>query len=175
MPSRKTEAAKSYAVSDEEFRERVAAFNRENPRSKGPDDHAQKTNGKADAGEQKSSDTKTLPAGVELEDFSAFMPMHSYIYHPTRELWPAVSVNARIEPVLVVDEKGQPVVDDKGRQQVISASAWLDKNSAVEQMTWAPGEPMLIKGRLVSNGGWASSIRCPQPRMPRVPYGDLIW
>jgi hypothetical protein len=154
MPSRKTEAAKSNAVSDEEFRERVAAFNRENPRSKGPDDHAQKTNGKADAGEQKSSDTKTLPAGVELEDFSAFMPMHSYIYQPTRELWPAVSVNARIEPVLVVDEKGQPVVDDKGRQQVISASAWLDKNSAVEQMTWAPGEPMLIKGRLVSNGGW---------------------
>jgi hypothetical protein len=21
-------------------------------------------------------------------------------------------------------------------------------------MTWAPGEPMLIPGRLVSNGGW---------------------
>ena len=45
-------------------------------------------------------------------------------------------------------------VDDKGRPQSLSASAWLDRNSAVEQMTWAPGEPMLIKGRLVSNGGW---------------------
>lgn len=24
-----------------------------------------------------------LPEGVTLEDFSAFMPMHTYIYHPT--------------------------------------------------------------------------------------------
>ena len=37
---------------------------------------------------------KTLPDGVTLDDFSAFMPMHSYIYHPTREMWPAASVNA---------------------------------------------------------------------------------
>jgi Family of unknown function (DUF5906) len=96
----------------------------------------------------------TLPEGVTLEDFSAFMPMHSYIYHPTREMWPASSVNARIEPVLLVDDKGNPVIDDKDRPKTISASAWLDKNSAVEQMTWAPGEPMLIKGRLVANGGW---------------------
>jgi Family of unknown function (DUF5906) len=95
-----------------------------------------------------------LPEGVALEDFSAFMPMHSYIYHPTREMWPAPSVNSRIEPVLIVDEDGNPVLDGKGQQQKISASAWLDKYSAVEQMTWAPGEPMLIRGRLVSNGGW---------------------
>ena len=97
---------------------------------------------------------ETLPDGVTLDDFSAFMPMHCYIYRPTREMWPAASVNARIEPVPLVDDDGQPVVDDKGRQQVLSASAWLDRNSAVEQMTWAPGEPMLIKGRLVANGGW---------------------
>lgn len=95
-----------------------------------------------------------LAEGVALEDFSAFMPMHTYIYHPTREMWPATSVNSRIEPVLLVDEDGNPVFDSKGQRQKISASAWLDKNSAVEQMTWAPGAPMLIKGRLVSNGGW---------------------
>ena len=61
---------------------------------------------------------ETLPDGVTLEDFSAFMPMHSYIYHPTREMWPAASVNARIEPVPLVDDDGQPVLDDKGRQQI---------------------------------------------------------
>ena len=32
--------------------------------------------------------------GVRLDDFYAYMPMHSYIYAPTRELWPASSVNA---------------------------------------------------------------------------------
>ena len=82
---------------------------------------------------------ETLPDGVALEDFSAFMPTHSYIYHPTRELWPAVSVNARIEPVPVVDDDGEPVVMIKAGNRFLPANAWLDRNSAVEQMTWAPG------------------------------------
>ena len=72
-------------------------------------------NGKAP--EFKPAENK-LPDGVALDDFSAFMPMHSYIYHPTREMWPAASVNARIDPVPLVDDDGLPVVDDKGRQQV---------------------------------------------------------
>jgi hypothetical protein len=36
----------------------------------------------------------------------------------------------------------------------MSASAWLDQNRAVEQMTWAPGLSMLINDRLISDGGW---------------------
>jgi hypothetical protein len=31
---------------------------------------------------------------------------------------------------------------------------WLDQRRPVEQMTWAPGEPMLIANRLISEGGW---------------------
>jgi hypothetical protein len=77
-------------------------------------------------------------AGVCLEDFYAYMPMHAYIYAPTRELWPASSVNARVPP---------PAKD-------IKASLWLDQNRPVEQMTWAPGSPMLIANRLISEGGW---------------------
>src|SRR6516165_7027796 len=80
----------------------------------------------------------TTRDGASLDDFVAYLPAHSYIYTPIREMWPAASVNARLSP----PEKG------------ISASAWLDQHRAVEQMTWAPGEPMLIPGRLVSNGGW---------------------
>ena len=37
-------------------------------------------------------------AGVTLTDFHAYMPMHAYIFIPTRVLWPASSVNARIPP-----------------------------------------------------------------------------
>jgi hypothetical protein len=36
--------------------------------------------------------------GVTLEDFYAYMPTHSYIFAPSRELWPASSVNARVRP-----------------------------------------------------------------------------
>ena len=79
--------------------------------------------------------------GVKLEDFFAYMPQHSYICAPSRELWPAASVNARLPPI-----------SNGGKST--SAAAWLDANAAVEQMTWAPGEPMLVKDRLVSDGGW---------------------
>jgi hypothetical protein len=77
-------------------------------------------------------------AGVTVDDFVAYMPHHSYIYIPTREMWPVSSVNARCT---------SPIPD-------LSAAAWLDRNKPVEQMTWSPGEPMLIADRLVSNGGW---------------------
>jgi hypothetical protein len=77
--------------------------------------------------------------GVSIDDFYAVMPMHSYIYTPTREMWPAGSVNARVPHPGAMN---------------ISASTWLDQNRLVEQITWAPGEPMLIANRLISEGGW---------------------
>jgi hypothetical protein len=78
---------------------------------------------------------------VSLDDFFAYMPMHQYIFKPSGELWPASSVNARLPPVQCGDK-------------AIPASAWLDAHAAVEQMTWAPGEPKLIRDRLVAEGGW---------------------
>jgi hypothetical protein len=48
-------------------------------------------------------------------DFAAYMPMHSYIYRPTRDMWPTASVNARVEPIEVNGKKIKP-------------SAWIDEN-----------------------------------------------
>ena len=76
-----------------------------------------------DAGEKPRSNR----TGVHVDDFYAYMPMHSYIYAPTRELWPASSVNARVLP----PAKG------------IKANLWLDQHRPVEQMTWAPGAPII--------------------------------
>jgi len=86
-------------------------------------------------------------AGVGIEDFHAYMPSHSYIYIPARDMWPASSVNARIPPIPVG-------VDGDGKKKFISAAAWLDRNRPVEQMTWCPGKPTIIKDCLVSLGGW---------------------
>jgi Family of unknown function (DUF5906) len=49
---------------------------------------------------------------------------------------------------------GKPALDSKGKERRRSASAWLDQHKAVEQMTWAPGLPTLIKDRLIAEGGW---------------------
>jgi hypothetical protein len=71
------------------------------------------------------------------------MPQHQYIYAPARELWPASSVNGRLP------ERSDPITGEP-----IAPSVYLDANRAVEQMTWAPGEPVIVKDRLVSQGGW---------------------
>ena len=90
--------------------------------------------------------------GITLSDFYAYMPQHSYIFTPSREMWPGASINARIPQIEVgTDENGEPVK--------ITASAWLDQNKPVEQMTWCPGLPMLIEDRLVS-GGHGSTLGC---------------
>ena len=75
-------------------------------------------------------------------DFYAYMVMHSYIFAPTGEMWPAASVNARLSPV------------DAGEGETVKATLWLDQNRPVEQMTWMPGEPVLIRDRLIIAGGW---------------------
>jgi len=85
---------------------------------------------------------------VTLADFYAYMPTHLYIFAPSREFWPGSSVNARLPPIKT----------DAGRP--ISPNAWLDANQAVEQMTWAPGEPRIIEDRIASNGAWITRKGC---------------
>jgi phage/plasmid primase-like uncharacterized protein len=85
--------------------------------------------------------------GVTLADLHAYMPQHCYIFEPTREMWPASSVNARIAPI----PDGS---DNEGKPKRTPASTWLDRHKPVEQMTWAPGLPTLIRNRLIAEGGW---------------------
>jgi hypothetical protein len=92
--------------------------------------------------------------GVTLADFVAYSPTHMYIFTPCREPWVCSSINSRLPRVEVLDTNGKPKHDKNGKPITMSASAWLDNNAAVEQLTWCPGLPMLIKDRLVVDGGW---------------------
>jgi|AmaraimetFIIA100_FD_contig_101_753895_length_1828_multi_4_in_0_out_0_2 hypothetical protein len=85
---------------------------------------------------------RKLREAIRREDFIAYLPMHNYVYMPTREPWPGSSVNAVLPAVQISKDKS------------IAASTWIDRNQAVEQMTWAPGEDELIHDRLISGGGW---------------------
>ena len=101
---------------------------------------------------------RTADGAISLQDFYAYMPTHSFIYVPSREMWSATSIDARIPP-----KDGQ------------KASKWLASNRPVEQMTWAPGEPMLIENRLISEGGWIDhqGVRCFNLyRPPTLGQGD---
>jgi hypothetical protein len=107
--------------------------------------------------------------GVSIDDFRAYMPSHNYIFIPSLTPWPGSSVNARCPPVDTGsrDEQGEPIT--------ISATAWLDHNRAVEQMTWAPGLPQIIENRLIIEGGWIDrpGVNCFNLYLPpRTTEGD---
>src|SRR5262249_3661595 len=97
-----------------------------------------------------------------LNDFVAYLPAHSYLFIPTGALWPAGSVDACVSWPQDGDRKLRP-------------SAWLDRNRPVHAMTWHPGEPMLIEGRVAVLGGWnvdanATTVNLYLP--PRLVKGD---
>ena len=105
---------------------------------------------------------KAADGAVTTEDFYAYMPTHQFIFTPTRELWPASSVNARCAPA--VDAYGRPALKSVMRQArdgnlsfedvPVSPSEFIDKHRPVDQMTWAPGSPLIIQNSLVAGGGW---------------------
>jgi hypothetical protein len=96
--------------------------------------------------------------GISLNDFWAYMPMHNYIYAPGRAHWPGASVNSRLPTIKLTDAHGQPILDEKGKQKAVSPTAWLDKHKPVEQMTWAPGLPLIINDKLILDGGWTTKV-----------------
>lgn len=77
---------------------------------------------------------------VTVQDFYAYAPENKFIFIHTGELWPASSIRPRVT----------------SPNKNMKATTWLSQNRSVEQMTWMPGEDMIIKDKLVSNGGWLS-------------------
>lgn len=108
----------------------------------------------ADPNWRKAAGLGGTGTSISVEDFYAYMPSHTYLYVPTMELWPKESVNGRLGKLPEIDELGRPVRDEDGKITYIKANLWLDKYRSVEQMTWAPGRPLLIPNYVMSDGGW---------------------
>jgi hypothetical protein len=112
-----------------------------------------------ESGVAENGGTKAAPAGdISLDDFFAYLPQHNYIFVPTCDTWPARSVNARV-PAIFGGRDNKP----------IAPALWLDENRRVEQMTWAPGLPQLIKGQLLCEGGWIERADCAAFNLYRPP------
>lgn len=143
-----------------------------------PDDLAERIRVAAASVFESPKATPDAPPGpVTQDDFYAYMPAHQYLFTPSRELWPAASVNARCAPI--VTESGEPVTrpivrkDKAGNATTtdvpVKPAEWLDQNRAVDQMTWAPGAPMVLRDRLVSDGGWIDRPGCATFNLYRPP------
>jgi hypothetical protein len=130
-----------------------------------------------DAIAEELTEPETEGRGVTIDDFVAYMPMHSYIFTPCREIWVGASVNARLPRMPLLDKHGQPMRNAKGEPITVSPTRWLDQNRPVEQMTWCPGLPMLIADRLVVAGGWIERLEVTSfnlYRPPRLKLGDAV-
>jgi hypothetical protein len=115
-------------------------------------------------------------AALTLDDLCAFAPSRSCIYLPCKAPWPNASVDERLPPMPLLDASGNPVLNAKGKVVMLAASEWLAKNRSVEAMTWAPGEPEFIRGKLAVDGGWvekgsATSLNLYRPH-PDLELGD---
>jgi Family of unknown function (DUF5906) len=144
------------------------------------DDARSKPNGVGDNNEEaagaearpKANDSDE-PA-VRLENFVAYMQSSYYVFLPGGDFWPAARVDARLPPVKLLDKDGVPIIDAKtGVHKQVSASAWLAKHAPVEQMTWSPGAPQLVRHKLIGDGGWvdhknATVLNLYRPPQPRV-------
>jgi hypothetical protein len=77
-----------------------------------------------------------------ITDFYAYLPENKFIYRPTGQLWPAASVDGTVKP--------WPHSDGKN----VKPSDGLRLDRAVQQITWHPGCPEVIEGKLAHQGGW---------------------
>ena len=123
------------------------------------------------------ANVETEAGGVSPQDFLAYMPLHQYLFIPTRELWPAASVNARCSPPCNPDgTRATKRVPRKGgngadewQESPISATEWLDQNRAIDMMAWAPGYPELLRDRIMSNGDLIDRKGCAVFNLYRPP------
>jgi hypothetical protein len=111
----------------------------------------------------------TTGSPVTLEDLCSYAPSRSCIYLPCKSPWPNASVDERLPPMPLLDAGGKPVLNAKGKVIMLAASEWLAKNRSVEAMTWAPGEPEFIRGKLAVDGGWVDKDSATSLNMYRPP------
>jgi hypothetical protein len=77
-----------------------------------------------------------LPAAVRAADFLYCSPANKFIFRPNGSLWPAKALDLRL-----------PWVGG------VKPSTIIARTHSVEDMTWLPGEPTLVKHKLIIQGG----------------------
>ena len=85
---------------------------------------------------------------VSLNDFWGYMPIHTYIFAPTGDMWPASSVDSRLPSQPLISSNQHRLVKADRKPVTIKATRWLDKHRPVgptgctedQKCTAKPGE-----------------------------------
>jgi hypothetical protein len=91
---------------------------------------------------------------ISFDDFYSYAPANRCVYLPTMDYWSNEAVDMRLEARPLVDANGNPVRNGKGKVIMLSASEWFAKYKSVECIAWAPGEPTIIRDKLLIDEGW---------------------
>jgi hypothetical protein len=84
---------------------------------------------------------------IDINDLLYWADRNAYWNLVTGAAWGADTVDACCPKVTV----GK---DDNGKTKRIPASACVRNTRRIECITWHPSEPRIIRGRIVSDGGW---------------------
>jgi hypothetical protein len=82
---------------------------------------------------------RACPDAIFVADFLFHSKDNKFIYQPSGELWASKAVDGRLPWI--------------GRTKPTTV---IMQTAAVEQSTWMPGEPKLIKHKLIIKSGWRS-------------------
>jgi hypothetical protein len=97
----------------------------------------------------------SLKSEVAYEDFVVYGPSRMCIYLPCRTPWPNASVDEWLPWRPKLDAQGNPV-KKKGKVVMQSPVASLLETRRCAAMSWSPGDPEFIHGRLPVDAGWVT-------------------
>src|SRR5262249_13985619 len=100
----------------------------------------------------------TLPPSATFEDFASCGPSRMCIYRPCKTMWPNASIDDRLPPMPLLDPRGNPVLNSRGKVVMIPASERLAKYRSVVALTWDPGKPEFIHNCVVVDGGYIEKL-----------------
>ena len=83
---------------------------------------------------------------LQFDHFRAVPAQHGYWCLPTGTLWSAADIDRAFG-------KQRVGKDDDGREIFVPTSKWLTQHARIDQLTWAPGEPMFMFDTVVVEGG----------------------
>ncbi|MCO5131198.1 MAG: bifunctional DNA primase/polymerase [Xanthobacteraceae bacterium] len=93
----------------------------------------------------------TAPQADALVQFWAHLPSGKIIHEASRALWASGSFDKHVGRV-----KDAMKLEGPGAL----ASTWLSQHRAVQSIGWEPAEPMIIEGRVLTEGGWMYAPGC---------------
>jgi hypothetical protein len=115
----------------------------------------------------------TIP-NMSLDDFWSYAPERKYFYEPCNTLYVGQFIDSYFGKQPVLDASGNPV-RKAGKLVMQPTTKMLDQTKWLNQISWAPGQPKIIEGRVFDRDGWKPvlSARCMNTyQPPRIDPGD---